>query len=251
MPNLKHRQPQEHPGAKLRTQDLSGHARIESRERRGESLLKAWPVLGILFIQSFLLSAHWLIYRTLVEFLGVWGFGALTALRVSLLVLGLSFVAAALLSFYLANALVRVFYTVAAVWLGFLNYFFFAAVLSWFAWWMLLFTTPHAVTAGTRPIIAGALFAVAAATGLYGLINARRVRTRQFTVRLPNLPTHWLGRTALVISDLHLGHINGARFSRRITGLAQRLNPDIMFFPGDVFDGTKADASRLAAPLRT
>jgi predicted MPP superfamily phosphohydrolase len=60
----------------------------------------------------------------------------------------------------------------------------------------------------------------------------------------------WRGRTALVVTDLHLGQINGPGFSRRIVALAARLKPDIIFFSGDFFDGGKTDATTLAAPFR-
>ena len=66
---------------------------------------------------------------------------------------------------------------------------------------------------------------------------------------LTDLPAAWRGRTALLMSDLHLGNINGVRFARRIAAMAQRLEPDVIFIPGDLFDGTKADPDRLAAPL--
>ena len=46
-------------------------------------------------------------------------------------------------------------------------------------------------------------------TGIYGLLNARWVRVRRITIQLPNLPASWRGRTALLLSDLHLGNVNG------------------------------------------
>ena len=51
------------------------------------------------------------------------------------------------------------------------------------------------------------------------------------------------------MSDLHLGHINGVRFSRRIAARARALAPDAIFLPGDLFDGSLADAEHLLAPL--
>jgi predicted MPP superfamily phosphohydrolase len=43
--------------------------------------------------------------------------------------------------------------------------------------------------------------------------------------------------------------MNGRGFSRRIVALAMRLNPSIIFFPGDIFDGVRADAAALAEPF--
>jgi predicted MPP superfamily phosphohydrolase len=100
-----------------------------------------------------------------------------------------------------------------------------------------------------RPFIAATLFGLAVAVGLYGLVNARILRIRRISVRLPGLPDVWRGRTALLLSDLHLGHMNGRSFSRRIVAMAQRLNPHMIFLPGDLFDGVRADAAALAEPF--
>jgi hypothetical protein len=54
----------------------------------------------------------------------------------------------------------------------------------------------------------------------------------------------------VLLSDLHLGNINGSGFSRRMVAMAATLRPDIVFIPGDLFDGTMADLDRLAAPFK-
>jgi predicted MPP superfamily phosphohydrolase len=141
-----------------------------------------------------------------------------------------------------------VFYKLAAIWLGFLNFLFWAACLCWPADLFLRVAMPHASVA-TRPWIASILFGLAVLVSLCGFINARVIRERRITVKLPNLPASWLGRTALLVSDLHLGNVNGAGFSRRILKIARRLNPAIVFIAGDLYDGSVADAERLAQPL--
>ncbi len=97
--------------------------------------MKAWPVLGISVIEVILLLAHWFLFHTWIEFWDAPSISATLALRIVLLLLAFSFVAAALLSFRFSNPLVVVIYKFAAVWLGFLNYLFFAACLSWLAWY--------------------------------------------------------------------------------------------------------------------
>jgi predicted MPP superfamily phosphohydrolase len=136
------------------------------------------------------------------------------------------------------------------VWLGFVNYLFLAACLCWPAWYALRLFGSRVSPAAVRPLIAGVLFAVAVAAGVYGLLNARWIRVRRIAVRLPGLPESWRGRTAVLLSDLHLGHINGVRFCRRMAALAAGFNPDIVFLPGDLFDGSTAGLDRLIAPLR-
>jgi hypothetical protein len=212
--------------------------------------LKAWPVLGISIIEVILLLAHWFLFHTWIEFWLAPSSTVVLVLRIALFLLGFSFIAAALLSFRFENPLVVLFYKFAAVWLGFLNYLFLAACLSWLVWYALLLSKLSTNPAAARPVIAIAFSALAVLTGVYGLFNARRVRVRRIAVSLPGLPQSWRGRRAVLMSDLHLGNINGAGFSRRIVALVAGLQPHIVFIPGDLFDGTHANLDKLAAPLK-
>jgi len=212
--------------------------------------LKAWPVLGVTLMQLLLFSAHWFIYRTWIAFWYPLGPSAALALRSATLVLAFSFIVAALLSFRFSNFLVAAAYKIAAVWLGFLNYFFWASCVGWLACLALRFSPLAPELPRCRPLIVGMLFALATLACLYGLLNARWIRIRRIPVKLPHLPASWRGRKALVLSDLHLGNINGRAFSRRIVSMVHRLAPDIVFIPGDLFDGTKADLDRLIEPFR-
>lgn len=209
--------------------------------------MKAWPVLAIAFIEALLLFAHWLIFRTVVLFFrGSLNPSSTLVARDALFVLSLSFVVAALLGFRFSNLPVRLFYLIAAIWLGLFDFFFLASCLCW----VLSFALHAAGLPPHRALIAGILYSLAVLTGLYGILNARSIRIRRIPIRLPNLPAAWRGRTALLFSDMHLGHINRLGFLRRIISAATQLNPDIIFIPGDVFDGMPVDADRMAAPFR-
>lgn len=211
--------------------------------------MKAWPILGVLIVQAILCLAHWFLYRTFLDFWWPLGPQDTSALRVALILLSAIFIVAAMLGFRYTNFLVAFLYQVAAFWLGLLNFFLFAACLAWTADLLFRVTLPGQAHLHARPIIAAVLIAASIAAAIYGVINARFIRIRRRTITLKNLPDAWRGRVALVFSDIHLGNINGIRFARRISGLARRLNPDIIFIPGDLFDGTKADPSTIAAPL--
>lgn len=211
--------------------------------------MKAWPFLGVFLIQVILFLAHWFLFHTWIAFWPGLGPRGAIELRTVLLVLAFSFVPAALLSFRFSNLAVTLFYKLAAIWLGFLNFFFYGACLSWLAWYGLLaFRDPQ--TSRAQPIIAAGFFALAALAGIFGLLNAFRVRVRRVAIHLAHLPASWRGRRAVVISDLHLGNVNGAGFCRRMVALAASLNPDAVFIPGDLFDGTRGDLDRLIAPLK-
>lgn len=220
------------------------------RSLEEEDSLKAWPVLGITFVELILLLAHWFLFHTWIEFWDAPSATAIFSLRAGMVVLAFSFVFAALLSFRYANQFVVVFYRIAAVWLGFLNYLFWAACLSWLVWFLFLALSGRSDPPAARPWILALLSAVGLVAGIYGLLNARLIRARRISVILPGLPASWRGRRAVVMSDLHLGHVNGPAFSRRLVTMAAALQPDIVFIPGDLYDGTEADLDRLAAPFK-
>lgn len=212
--------------------------------------MKAWPALAIVVIQALLFLAHWFIYSTTIAFWPGLAPAAVTGLRVAMLILAFSFAPATLLAFRFSNIIVRILYNVAATWLGFLNYFFWAAILVRLAWLALRLSHSPVSPAATRPLLFGALFLLATVVGVYGFINARVLHLHRIIIHLPNLPDSWHGRRAVLLSDLHLGPINGVRFCRRVVSLAARFRPDIVFMPGDLFDGTMGDLDRLIAPLR-
>jgi predicted MPP superfamily phosphohydrolase len=213
------------------------------RRRNG---LKAWPLVAIAVMQALLLGAHWFIYRTWIAFWPPLSPLSGALLREVVLLLAFSFMIAALLGFKHANWAVILLYRFAAVWLGFLNFIFWAACLCWVA----DFTLALLGLTANKSLLATVFFGMAVVAGIYGLVNARFIRIHRIPVQLAGLPEIWRGRTALVISDLHLGHINGSAFSRRIAALATRLKPDIIFIPGDLFDGGKANVAALVEPFR-
>lgn len=212
--------------------------------------MKTWPIFGIFVIQVLLLLAHWFLFHTWIAFWDPPAPSVVLALRIALLILAFSFVVAALLSFKYSNPLVTAIYELAATWLGFLNFLFFAACLTWLAWYVWALAKISAEPAAARPWIAETLAAIAIAAGIYGMINARGIRTRTIRVTLPGLPQSWGGRRAVLMSDIHLGHVNGESFSRRLVAMTRALNPDIVFIPGDLFDGTEVDLDHLVTPFK-
>jgi predicted MPP superfamily phosphohydrolase len=159
--------------------------------------------------------------------------------------LSISFVAASVLAFRYTNPAVRALYKMAATWLGLLSFLFLAAVGSW-----VVFGVGRLVGWNVNfHRTAELLFGAAILTGLYGVFNASCTRITRATVRLANLPEAWRGRTAALISDLHLGHVRNGSFLRRLVAQILREEPDAVFIAGDMYDGTAIDAGRAAEPL--
>ncbi|MGA7244698.1 MAG: hypothetical protein WBX19_16035, partial [Terracidiphilus sp.] len=169
--------------------------------------MKAWPVVAVVIVQSIICVAHWFIYRTWIDFWWPMRPPALLALRIAFVLLSLVFVIASLLSFRLSNSFVRILYTAAALWMGVANFLLVGAGIAWLTDLILRFIVPTTTRIADRPHIAAVLLVAAIATSIYGLANARAIRLRRVTVQLPNLPACWRGRQALLVSDMHLGHI--------------------------------------------
>jgi uncharacterized protein len=199
----------------------------------------------IAVIQSVLCLAHLFLYQT-------WTFSpvgsdAHGALWIEL-ILGfssVSFVAASLLAFRYTNAAVRGFYKAAAVWMGLLSFLLVAAVFSWIAFGIARLSGLSMSFHRTVEL----LFGTAVIAGLYGVFNANWTRITRTTVRLANLPASWRGRTAALISDVHLGHVRNGSFLRRMVAKILKEEPDAIFIAGDLYDGTAIDAERAARPL--
>jgi hypothetical protein len=211
--------------------------------------LKLWPIAGLVVVQILLGLAHWFLYGTWSRFWGPFNPALNLGLAIGLGVLACSFVVAALLSFRSASRIVSWIYWLAAVWLGFLNFLFWAACVSWLLVFALGLVLQPPTLAAIAPWICTALSAAGVVAGLWGMVNARWIRVRRVPVKLADLPDHWRGRKALVLSDLHLGHINGVRFAQRVVQMANELEPDVVFIPGDLFDGGQAHIDELLAPF--
>ena len=208
--------------------------------------MKRRIAIFVAIVQSILLLGHLLVYETWTKLWGAPPGARLTALRIAVSVLAVSFVPATLLAHRYFNGPVKAFYRVASIWLGTFNFLFIAACLCWIVY-------PVARLTGlpvSGHAIAGTFFGLAIVASLYGILNAADIRVKRVTVKLPGLPASWRGRVAALVTDTHLGHIKGYRFLARLVGMLRQLRADVVFISGDLFDGTKVDARRLVSPWK-
>ena len=199
----------------------------------------------IVILQAVLFLSHFLVYETWTFSPAESDIPGMLWIKLVLGFLSVSFVPASLLAFRYTAAAVRAFYRIAAVWLGFLTFLFFAALFSWIIFGVArlagLDVSFHRMVEW--------LFGAAALAGLYGVFNASWTRITRATVRLANLPPTWRGRRAALISDLHLGHVRNGSFLRRMVAKILKEEPDAIFIAGDLYDGTAIDVRRAAEPL--
>jgi len=219
-----------------------------------ETLMPYRFILFVSIIQSILLLGHWFLYRTLLRFLGLENPSILLALRVAMALLSVSLVATSFLAYRYSNLLVRLLYTSAASWVGIFYLLILAAILTWVLFGLArLFHFPI-----DRRVLIEILIGMALATSVYGFINAGAIRLTRLSLQLPHLSSQWKGKTAVWVSDTHLGQVRNYGFAHKISAKVQNLHPDIVFIGGDLYDGEAADLdkaiepfSRISAPYGT
>ncbi len=200
--------------------------------------------LFISIVQSILFLGHWFFYRTLVRFFGLANSVPL-ALRAAMALLSISLIATSFLAFRYSNLPVRFLYAGAASWLGILYILILASILCWIFYGLaLLFHLPL-----NPKILIEILIAVALMASLYGFINGGTIRTTRISVELPGLSEHWRGKTAIWVSDTHLGQVRNDGFAQQIAKMVQDLHPDIVFIGGDLYDGVAVDLDRVTEPF--
>ncbi len=185
----------------------------------------------IIAAQGLITLGHYAVYATLMAFFpSLAGYSAV--LLILLLLLSVSFLVMSIVTFRRESAWLRLPYILAASWLP--------------IWFYLLIASLVTIIVGAPHII----FGLAILICIYGIINARVTRIINLKISLPNLPEYWKGKTAIMASDLHLGHILRKGFAQRIIRQINSLKPDIVFFPGDFYDGVKTDFTELANLFR-
>ncbi|MBU6500822.1 MAG: metallophosphoesterase [Patescibacteria group bacterium] len=194
----------------------------------------------ILVIQVLLLYLHWFIYYTIIIFLHIEIPSTVFILRAIFSFLSVSFILSSVLAFRYVDSFISRFYSLAAAWMGFFFYLFIASFLSWIGF---------VVSPNLAPQFVIVFFTAACAVSVYGLINANRIRVTEITVPLKNLPPSWKSRTAVFLSDLHLGQIRREKFTARVANAINSLNPDIVFIGGDFYDGVQAEVKKITRPF--
>jgi predicted MPP superfamily phosphohydrolase len=202
-------------------------------------------IIAMAVVLIVLALAHWALYRTIVDFFSPANRIFLLVLKIGLAILALGLVVAFLLATRFDNIFVGIFYTGAMSWLGLLNFFILASILCW----LVLGLSKLFSFSFDRGMLASILFSIGAILAIYGIINSGNVRINRISVKFPNLSASWRSKTAVWVSDTHLGQIRGVGFARYVASLAEQEHPDIFFIGGDLFDGEAADNEKLVEPF--
>jgi hypothetical protein len=169
----------------------------------------------------------------------------LLTLKVVLSLLSISLVLTSLLAFHYSNGLVRGLYTTAASWIGILYLFILASAVCW-----IFYGLAKLIRLPLDPkILIEILIGMALMASLYGFINASMIRITRISIQLPHLPEQWKGKTAVWVSDTHLGQVRGYEFAQHVATKIESLHPDIVFIGGDLYDGVAVDLDRVIKPF--
>ncbi len=128
-------------------------------------------------------------------------------------------------------------HVISTFWLGML--FMFAFTLLGWDVFRQFFSVPREIAGPT-------IVAIAVGAVIYGLMNARFLRTREVII-----PTDKLEGEVKVahLSDVHIGTFYSPRFLQRVVDRTNSLDPDIVVITGDLADGAHPYTGETFRPL--
>lgn len=204
--------------------------------------------LFAIFLVVFLLvvsGSHFFVYYSVVNFFRIVSYKTKLILGLILSLLPMFFFAASIAARLRETLFTRIFYFSTSLWFGILTELVAGLALGWLIIGVIKFAGYSANTKALGwSVIALVLIYVS-----YGIFSAFNPQVKHISVKIKNLPDAWKGKTAVQISDVHLGHILKADFLHGIVGRVNDLDPEIVFITGDLFDGMDGDLAGIAKPL--
>ena len=98
-------------------------------------------------------------------------------------------------------------------------------------------------------ILFGAMF-IALIAGFWGMWESIKIpEVRDVTLRIKNLPPQWQGAKIALLSDLHIGPVQGAEWLTEVVRRTNATKPDLILITGDFVDGTVSKTLAKLKPL--
>lgn len=191
------------------------------------------------FVSILLAELNIVVYSAFVNIFNIYNYNFFLSLVLAFFSGG--FMVMLLVERYYTSTLVRFFYLLTSIWMGFFVYIFLASVI--FIVTSFFFNISN--------FIGILLLVIAVIISLYGISHGNKIYVKRIDVSIPNIGEQWKGKKAVWMSDLHLGPINGKKFAEKITQISNSLSPDFVFIGGDLYDGShKPDPYEIAKPLK-
>ncbi|MBI2816678.1 MAG: hypothetical protein HYX72_07045 [Acidobacteria bacterium] len=124
-------------------------------------------------VQATIFAAHAVVYWTWTSFSSSADPPGISSVQLIFVLLSVSFVSGSFLAWRYSHVIARVFYKIAAVWLGALNFCFIAACC-----WLIYGAALVFGYRPSQPVVAQVLFGLAIAVSIYGVVNAAWTRVR-------------------------------------------------------------------------
>lgn len=189
---------------------------------------------------AFLVAATYLIFRLLTDLLKADRRGQII-LAAGLVFLGVGFFISVPLIRVNDSHFVQWLYIFFSLWAGLLFYVFWAALILQILKWLRL-KLNYRLLSGVGVFLALVIF-------LIGVVHAFSPRVTHLTLKLDNLSPYWQGKRLVQLSDLHLGGAYGPKFLGNLIQRVNNLEPDLIFFTGDLFDGGQRNLRQMVGQL--
>jgi predicted MPP superfamily phosphohydrolase len=129
------------------------------------------------------------------------------------------------------------FHVASTLWLGLLFMFIFTLV----GW-----DVARQFVDPPKELVGATVIAISLGAMIFGLMNARFVRTKEFMVSTDKVE----GEVRVVhLSDVHIGTFYSPKFLRRVVRIANSLKPDFVVITGDLADGAHPYTGETFRPL--
>lgn len=153
----------------------------------------------------------------------------------------LSYIAAKFLDGKVPHFLYEALIWIGSFWFAFMLYFFLSIViidsLRLLNWKLNFF--PQFVFENyfeVKKYLLGAIVIISSIIIFIGYLNTKRIVINYLSLELPRRQSQLQELNAVVLSDLHLSVINDEKWLEKIVSEINKLNPDIVFIPGDFVD---------------
>lgn len=198
----------------------------------------------VILIQWFLTGVHFFLAFSIVHFLGLWVLGTSIVFTI-FSILSVIFFASTWVASYHDTRFTRRLYYIASVWMGFVHFL----SLAVFAMWIVIYVLEYLGIHIPIPLIGFITVIVTFWLSGYGIYHAKDTIIRAISVKIRNLPDNWHSKKIALISDVHIGHINRAKYLRDIVHKINQEDVELLCIAWDLFDGMDGRLEHLLDPL--
>lgn len=196
--------------------------------------------LGILFV------GYWFLYFSLVRFFAITDSRLKNRMAIVFIVCGVSFIPLSFLSHIYESTGMGFAYMLSGLWLAYGWNMIMGCALVWVIVGLMKIFSVR----GNIAYVASGVLICAIGYATYGVWSAFHPQITYVTVTMKNLPAAWHNKTAVQLSDVHLGHIYGTQFLTKVISMTNAEKPDIVFITGDLFDGMDSKLDHLVTPFK-